>query len=572
MLGKLPDAGPSAPWRGPEAKTRARNPRTVEAMMTPVQLDIDRNAERPIYLQISDGIAKMIAAGDLASGERLPTVRALAGQLAVTRVTVHNAYSHLQAEGLTESTVGRGTFVAEPPGGVAPALMRPAPWYGPVDMGLQLLRGRDVDSMALAEPDPRLAPAAEFMEALAGLENPDLSLLRYGATEGDSELRARIAGRLQARDVRCSPEEILVTTGSTQALSLITQALARPGEKVLVELPTYFGFLSTLKVHDITPLGVPMDEQGPDPETMERLIVRERPRFFYTMPSFHNPTGVTMSGERRNAILALSARYALPIVEDDIFHPLSYRMAVDRRREGAPGAGPIPGKEAAAGEAGGRGRRGSEAAEPPEAADSDEPAHRSPTPLRAEDERGMVIYVDSFSKSLLPGLRIGYLLAPSAFRPRIAGLHYAATLGSAHILQRALAAFLDRGSYDRHVRRVVPHYRRRRDALLVALRKEMPQGAKWTSPQGGFCCWVTLPAGISTEEIFRASMDKGVAFTPGHLFEAQPRAQGRLRLCFGTLPPERIREAIGILGGIVREAASRARPDLLAARRTSPLV
>jgi DNA-binding transcriptional MocR family regulator len=491
-----------------------------------VELTTVRGSDRPLYLQIADGIARLIASGDLAPGDRLPTVRALARQLSVTRVTVHNAYSHLQAGGLTESTVGRGTFVAGSGEANASSAGRPAPWYGPVDMGLQLLRGGEVDSFALAEPDPDLAPAEAFMGILREISDPAASLLRYGATEGDPKLREQIAVRLRRRGVEVDPEEILITTGSTQALSLVAQCLARPGDRVLVEQPTYFGFLSTLKVHDIQPLGVPMDHEGPDPEALERLIVRERPRFLYTMPSFHNPTGVTMSDARRRAVRDLSVRYSLPVVEDDIFHSLSY------------GKG---------GEAPGR-------------------------PMKADDERGLVYYVDSFSKSLLPGLRIGYMIAPTAHRPRIAALHYAATLGNAHILQRALAVFLESGGYDAHLKKVIPLYRKRRDALMKALKKEMPEGTSWTTPEGGFCCWVTLPAGLSSEEVFRLSMDRGVTFAPGHLFEAQPRSQPRLRLCFGSLSPERIRDAIGVLGQIVRMVGERVRPRHLQPRSAAPLV
>lgn len=494
--------------------------------MQPLEITTDRNAERPLYLQIADGIAGLIASGELAAGDRLPTVRELSAQLSVTRVTAHNAYSHLQAEGLAESTVGRGTFVAGSAEGPPSPPRRPAPWYGPVDMGLQLLRGSNVDSLALADPDTRLAPAEEFIEALQSIVAPSAALLRYGATEGDPELREQIAARLRRRGVECSPEEILITTGSTQALSMAAQSLARPGDRVLVEQPTYFGFLSTLKVHDLHPVGVPMDREGPDPEILERLIIRERPRFLYTVPSFHNPTGVTMSPGRRRIVMELSARYSLPVVEDDVFHPLDY---------GREGPRPV-------------------------------------RPLKADDERGLVYYVDSFSKTLLPGLRIGYIVAPPAGGPRISALHYVSTLGNAHILQRALSVFMNKGIYDAHLRRVIPVYRRRRDALLKALGKEMPEGTEWTSPEGGYCCWVTLPGGIGSEEVFRLAMERGVAFTPGHLFEAQPRSQTRLRLCFGSISPERIREALAVLGDIVRRARERARPRLLHPRRTAPLV
>ncbi len=496
-----------------------------------LEIRTDRDADRPLYLQIAGSISRLIASGVLGAGERLPTVRELARQLKVSRVTVHNAYSHLQADGLVESTVGRGTFVKGDAGDdglragriAAGGTGLPERWHGPEDTGLLLLHDRDLESLALAEPDPRLAPAEEFMDLLKGLSASDLPLLRYGATEGDPKLREILAGRLAVRGIRCEPGEILVTTGSTQALALVVQALARPGEKVLVESPAYFGFLSLLRALEIHAIPVPMDEEGLLPDALERLVLRERPRLLYTTPTFHNPTGVTMTLERRRRVLEVAGRYGLPIVEDDIFHALSYR----------------PG---------------------------------TPAPIRALDERGLVYHVDSFSKSFLPGLRIGYVVAPRAQRRVIASLHYAATLGNAQILQRALALFLDRGRYDAHLRRVVPHYRRRRDALLRALKTTMPRGVSWTEPDGGFCCWVTLPEGVSSDEMFRVALRRGVAFAPGRLFDVQARRPDHARLCFGTLPMERMPQAVSVLATIVKESLGRARAFPELPRRTSPLV
>ncbi len=496
-----------------------------------LEIRTDRDGDKPLYLQIADSISRLIASGVLGAGERLPTVRALALQLKVTRVTVHNAYSHLQAEALVESTVGRGTFVSGEAGGQEPAEGRgsrragshPDRWHGPEEMGLLLLHDRDLESLALAEPDPRLAPAEEFMGVLKSLSAGDLPLLRYGATEGDPKLRELLARRLAPRGIRCEAGDILVTTGSTQALSLTVQALARPGDKVLVESPAYFGFLSLLRALEIHAVPVPMDTEGPMPDALERLVLRERPRLLYTTPTFHNPTGVTMSLERRRRLLDIAGRYGMPIIEDDIFHALSYQPEI-------------------------------------------------PAPIRALDDRGVVYYVDSFSKSLLPGLRIGYVVAPQAQRRVIASLHSAATLGNAHILQRALAHFLEDGSYDAHLRRVIPHYRRRRDALLRALKNEMPREVSWTSPGGGFCCWLTLPEGLSSDEVFRVALQRGVAFAPGRLFDVHPRRPDHARLCFGTLPPERMEKAVGVLARIVREGLGRVRAFPEPARRMAPLV
>ncbi len=496
-----------------------------------LEIRTDRGADKPLYLQIAGSISRLIASGVLGAGERLPTVRELARQLKVTRVTVHNAYSHLQAEALVESTVGRGTFVSGAAAGQEPhegrgsrrSGIHPDRWHGPEEMGMLLMHDKDLESLALAAPDPRLAPTEEFMEVLKGLSAADLPLLRYGATEGDPKLRELLSRRLAGRGIRCETADVLITTGSTQAISLTVQALARPGEKILVESPAYFGFLSLLRALEIHAVPVPMDMEGPIPDDLERLVLRERPRLFYTTPTFHNPTGLTMTLERRRRILDIAYRYGLPIIEDDIFHALSYQSEI-------------------------------------------------PAPIRALDDRGVVFYVDSFSKSLLPGLRIGYVVAPQAQRRVIASLHSAATLGSAHVLQRALARFVEDGKYDAHLRRVIPHYRRRRDALLRALKREMPREAVWTSPGGGFCCWLTLPDGLSSDEIFRVALQRGIAFAPGRLFEVHPRRPDHARLCFGTLPPERLGQAVEVLARTVKEGLGRVRAFPEQLRRMAPLV
>jgi DNA-binding transcriptional MocR family regulator len=492
-----------------------------------VGLEMSRESDRALSMHIAEAILDRIDDGELLPGERLPTVRDLAGQLSVTRVTVHNAYSHLQDKGYVDSTVGRGSFVSDDPP-IGPMEQHgpesSSRWRGGEDSALQLLLSRDVTSLALAEPDPVLAPAEEYMEIINRLKDHATTLLRYGSTEGDPELRAVIAQHLKGRGVECNPDDLLITNGSTQALSLIVHTLARPGERVLVEQPTYFGFLSILRSLELLPVAVPMDKQGPDPEALERLILRERPRFFYTMPTFHNPTGVTTTLERREAMILLANRYALPIIEDDIFRELSY--------------GPTP-----------------------------------PVPMKSLDERGQVFYVDSFSKNFLPGLRIGYLLAPPPFRARISTLLYSSTLGNAHVLQRALAEFMLQGKFASHIKKVTPLYKKRRDALMSALQTKMPQeGVEWTVPEGGFCCWVTLPEDTPMSDLAHNARERGVAFTPGHLFEANPRKQSRLRLCFGTQKPDQIRRSVAILGELVSELLERGPVRAVGNCRTAPLV
>jgi 2-aminoadipate transaminase len=280
--------------------------------------------------------------------------------------------------------------------------------------------------------------------------------------------------------------------------------VARPGDRVLVEQSTYFGFLSLCRAHGVEPVPVPTNGDGLDPAALERALLKDRPRFLYVMPTFHNPTGVSMSETRRRQVLEIAERYGLTIVEDDVFHELSY--------DGPP-----------------------------------------PPPLKAMAPGADVAYVDSFSKFLLPGLRLGFLLPPPSLRGALAARLETATLTTPHLLQRTLAEYLRRGELDRHLARVLPEYRNRRDALLAALREHMPDGVRWSHPAGGLCCWLSLPPGGDWDDLGRAAARRNVGYAPGWAFDPERRPVPGLRLCLGAATPERIDAALRVLGELIRE-------------------
>jgi DNA-binding transcriptional MocR family regulator len=470
-----------------------------------LSIAVDRTAASPIYQQIAEQIKEQICAGHLPAATRLPTVRSLAGQLAVTRLTVQNAYAELQSGGWIEATVGRGTFVSRqlqpaPRLALAGAALTPGAVIGDI---LQIGHTQGVRSLASASPDPALFPAEEFWLALAA-QQPSPAVLGYGPAQGDTHLRLALADLLAERGVEAGPGEILVTAGVTQGLALAAQALAQPGDVVLVEQPTYIGFLHQLRTFGLQPVGVPVDADGPRLEAVERLAVQLRPRFFYTIPSFQNPTGACMPAPARQALVTLAETHGFTLVEDDLYAPLAY-------------------------------------AEP------------APPALKAFDHRGVVVYVNSFSKTLMPGLRLGYMVAPAALLERLVSLRLAADLGSPPLLQRTLASFLHGGGLRRHLKRVLPLYGARRDAMLQALRQTMPASVTWTAPSGGLCCWLTLPRRRALADLPQLLVEQGWAAAPGEVFLAQPAADLHLRLSFGTLPPEAIRRGVETLARIVRE-------------------
>jgi DNA-binding transcriptional MocR family regulator len=470
-----------------------------------LNLSLRRQADEPLYRQIAEQIRHRIVDMRLPAGTQLPTVRSLASELGVTRLTVQTAYSELHSGGWVEATVGRGTFVADVArsGRLLQSRENPLTPDVVIDDMIEIAHVHGVRSLANASPDSSLFPAQEFWNVLADLRDDASVLSEYGSIQGDTELRIELATGMVERGINVMPGDLLVTAGVTQALALITETLCRPGDGVLVEQPTYLSFLNVLHAHGVQAIGVPMDSGGIILDALERLVVQVRPRFLYTIPVHQNPTGVSLDRDRRQGLIEMAARYGFLIVEDDIYARISY----------------------------------------------DEPP---PPALLADDDGEHVIYVSSFSKTFMPGLRVGFVAAPPTILRRLLDRRRATDLCGPPLLQRALAEFIRRDGVKRHLRRALPIYRERRDALLTALSTSMPAGVNWTRPMGGFCCWLTLPNLPIYDDLYSAALRQGWAFAPGSVFLAQPETTQAVRICFGQHSPAVLRAGVESLATLIR--------------------
>jgi DNA-binding transcriptional MocR family regulator len=324
--------------------------------------------------------------------------------------------------------------------------------------------------------------------------------LQYAPTEGDPDLRARVAARMTARGLPTTADDLLVTTGSQQALTLVTTALLDPGAVVAVEEPTYLAALQCFGLAGARVVPVASDDDGLDPEALEGVLARERPALLYLVPTFANPTGRTLAAARRAAVVALAARYGVWVVEDDPYGELRYRGT------------PVAPLASFAG---------------------------------AEDR---VLHLGSFSKIASPGLRLGWLRAPAALRPALTVAKQAADLHTSTIDQAAAAQWLAAVDLDAHVRRLCATYRVRRDALVGALPAALPAGSTWSDPDGGMFVWVRLPGDADTAELLRAALAQDVAFVPGAPFFAGTPDRATLRLSFTTNAPDVLTEGVTRLG------------------------
>ena len=364
-------------------------------------------------------------------------------------------------------------------------------------------------SLAGGLPSPKTFPVQEFAAACATVLGTDgQAALQYAASEGYPALREAVAQWLPW-DV--DPAQVLITTGSQQGLDLVAKVLADKDSRVLVETPTYLGALQAFTPMEPHIVSVASDDQGP---LVEDFVAQagsgpDRARFMYLLPNFQNPTGRTMSEERRAALSAKAAELGIPLVEDNPYGDLWF----------------------------------------------DQPP---PAPMSARNPEGC-IYLGSFSKVLAPGLRLGYVVAPKAIYPKLLQAKQAADLHTPSFNQRIVAEVLKDGFLARHVPTIRALYKHQRDAMLAALEREMAGlGVHWNSPAGGMFLWVRLPDGMNATELLSKAVERNVAFVPGAAFYADHGDQRTLRLSFVTASAAQIDTGIAALAATIRAELAQA--------------
>ncbi|WP_433889979.1 PLP-dependent aminotransferase family protein [Streptomyces sp. CA-111067] len=367
----------------------------------------------------------------------------------------------------------------------------------PVREILALTARPEVVSFAGGLPAPELFDAAAIAEAYARvLAEAPHRVLQYSTTEGDPALRGAVAARLTGRGLATSADDLLVTGGSQQGLTLIAAALLEPGDVVLVENPTYLAALQCFGFAGARVVPVPTDEDGVIPQALEELVLRERPKLLYLVPDFQNPTGRTLPAARREAVASVAARHGLWIAEDDPYGEL--------RLEG----------------------------------------DYQPWIAGLAPAADRTVLLGSFSKIMAPGLRLGWLRAPSAMLRACVIAKQAADLHTSTVDQAAAARYLADNDLDAHLARVRAAYRARRDALLAGLPAALPAGSSWNRPQGGMFVWVRLPEGRDATALLRTAIEHGVAYVPGTPFYAAAPETGTLRMSFTTHTPGEIAEGL----------------------------
>jgi 2-aminoadipate transaminase len=487
---------------------------------------LQRDGEVSLTQQLVDRFAEAIDAGELEPGEKLPPTRELAAAVGVNHLTAARVYRKLAELGYVTARVGRGTFVRS----LAPA---GSTEHGD-DWQVYALPQREITypeqvladafatagqrgliSLAVGWPSPKLYPTAELARITAEVfEEEGGDALSYLPAEGLWAFREELAAR--GRDAGWAEEadEIVVTSGAKQALGLAARATLEEGDVAVIESPTFLGMLESLRHTRARVIGVPVDENGLDLDALERLLARHEVKLVALQTACQNPTGRNLSEDRRRRLAELAVERNFFVLED--------RVYADARLEGEPVR---PVRELA-------------------------PAH--------------VIYVNSLSKVVGGGLRVGWIAARGPVRERLAMLKLEDDFHTATLIQHIAARWLAAGAHDRHIETTLPFYRERRDALLSALERHLAGEYRADPPRGGHHVWVTLARPLDERALYSEAARHGVTFTPGGAVTAERRSQTSFRLSFSLLEPAELEEGVRRLARAIREVRRRARTAVAA--------
>jgi DNA-binding transcriptional MocR family regulator len=461
------------------------------------------------YEVLAEDIAQSIRTGVLNLGDRLPSVRQASTSRSVSPSTVFQAYYLLEARGLIRARERSGYFVIAGAKALPPELefiSRPDADSTAVDVSrlvfdiLESTRTRDVVPFGSAFPSPLLFPLPRLARSMASaIQKMDPWSTVDDLTPGNASLRRQIALRYLVDGLHVHTDEIIITNGALDALNLCLLAVTRPGDAVIIESPTFYGALQSLERLGLQAIEVPTHpREGIDLDALALALERHHPKACWLMTNFQNPLGSLMPDEKKRALVELLTRHEVPLIEDDVYGELYF-------------------------------------------------GSKRPLPAKAFDTKGLVLHCSSFSKCLAPGYRIGWA-APGRYSQAVARLKLTTTLSASAPAQAALADYLAKGSYDRHLRQLRHTLSVQQSAVMQAVVRHFPSGTKATRPNGGYFLWIELPGKSNALAIHRQALSLGISVAPGPMFSAQRGFVNCLRLNYGHVWDERAEAALVALG------------------------
>lgn len=461
-------------------------------------LRLGKNSDTPLYTQLYGKLKHMVETGVLLADTRLPSVRKLADMLDVNQITVVSAFKQLENEGLVYKKAGSGTFVAD-------ILLKTAgrqEYYSDslqdelylqddfafIDRGSVKLDEHTVN-FASATPAPDLFPVDNFKVVLNEvLERDKGNAFGYQDSHGYPPLRESISMYLKNSKMQFEMDNIQIISGAQQGIDLISKALLLQGDSIVTESPTYTGAIALFKSRGARILDVQLEKDGPDLDVLEYNLKKHRPRIIYAIPSFQNPTGQSYSIEKRLALLDLAEMYNCYVIEDDYVSDLDFD---------------------------GMGRR----------------------PLKSLDKYNRVIFIKSFSKIFMPGLRLGFMIVPSELTRNLLAAKHITDISTSGLIQRAFDLYIRKGYWDSHFTFMYDIYKERYEKTVNALEKMLPRGCSFIKPGGGLNLWVGLPYGFPINTLVNHAASHDIVFAPGRIFYSgnSPQTLNNIRLSYAAV-------------------------------------
>ncbi len=464
-------------------------------------LALDRKNTKPVYIQLYEQLRNSIEDGIIREDSKLPAIRYLADKLAVNSVTVVNAYKLLEDNKLVYKRMGSGTYVMPLKEKIITEVDANSA-VDEMDYGVEGDYDQDIINFASASPDPQLFPLNDFKRVVNEvLERDGGVAFTYQDSLGYKPLRYAISDHMQLNGINASAEDVNIISGAQQGIDIISKVLLSNGDYVFVESPTYMGAVSAFRARGAKIVEIPLKNDGMDMNELEKRLKLIRPKFIYVMPNFQNPTGCSYSERKKKHLLLLCKKYGVLIVEDDYLSDLSFISA-------------------------------------------------AAVPLKAYDSDNRVIYIKSFSKIFMPGLRIAYLIIPQFIREKVANAKYMADISTSGFMQRVLDSYFRSGIWNKHIEYMKKEYSIRYYEAVRASRKLLP-GASFNPPNGGLNLWIRLPEEINCGELLAKCSDNKVIFMPGTAFLNSEEGNRYFRLSFAAVKPDKIAEGISIISRLM---------------------
>lgn len=465
-----------------------------------------------LYEKLAERIASLIREGALRPGDKVPSVRECSEQQQVSIATVLQAYRLLESRGLIEARPQSGYYVKAkcwcPP--AEPSISKPSPRATDVSVGelvvkvLQATRDPELIGLGTALPGHELMPSEQLHRSLTAIgRRSPRSATGYDVPPGCPALRAQIARRSLALGYSLAPDDIVTTCGAMEALNLCLRAVAQPGDTIAIESPTYFGILQLIESLGMKALEIPTHPRdGVSLDALEYALEQHPIKACLFVLNYNNPLGSCMPTENKRRLVKMLAEREIPLIEDDIYGDLAFESP-------------------------------------------------RPTVAKSFDEKGLVLLCDSFSKTLAPGYRVGWV-APGRFKDRVILLKCVSTLATGSLAQLTIADFLANGNYDHHLRKVRRVYAQQVQLFTEAIVQQFPAGTRVTRPEGGHVLWVELPPQYDSLELFERALAAKISIAPGPMFSAKGKFRNFIRLNCGHVWSDRIAQSLGTLGHILK--------------------